>query len=61
MKKTKFIACILILLCIAVIINVFILTNEFNKSIQEYNNGVYELIGLIKERYPSVSKEDIIK
>ena len=60
MKKTKFIAIILILLCIAVIINVFILTNEFNKSIQEYNNEVYELIGLIKEKYPSVSKEDII-
>ena len=61
MKKTKFILCILILLCIAVIINVFVLTNEFNKSIQEYNNGVYELIGLIKEKYPNVSKEDIIK
>ena len=60
MKKTKFILCILILLCIAVIINVFVLTNEFNKSIQEYNNGVYELIGLIKEKYPSVSKEEII-
>ena len=60
MKKTKFILCILILLCIAVIINVFVLTNEFNKSIQEYNNGVYELIGLIKEKYPNVSKEEII-
>lgn len=60
MKKTKFILCILILLCIAVIINVFVLTNEFNKSIQEYNNGVYELIGLIKEKDPSVSKEEII-
>ena len=61
MKKTKFIAIILILLCIAVIINIFVLTNEFNKSIQEYNNGVYELIGLIKEKYPNVSEEDIIK
>ena len=60
MKKTKFILCILILLCIAVIINVFVLTNEFNKSIQEYNNGVYELIGLIKEKYSDVSEEDII-
>ena len=61
MKKTKFIACILILLCIAVIINIFVLTNEFNKSIQEYNNGVYELIGLIKDKYPDVPEEDIIK
>ena len=61
MKKTKFILCILILLCIAVIINVFVLTNEFNKSIQEYNNGVYEIIGLIKEKYPDVFEEDIIK
>ena len=61
MKKTKFILSILILLCIAVIINIFVLTNEFNKSIQEYNNGVYELIGLIKEKYPNVSEEDIIK
>lgn len=60
MKKTKFIVCILILLCIAVITNVLVLTNTFNKSIQEYNNGVYELIGLIKEKYPSVSEEDII-
>ena len=60
MKKTKFIACILILLCIAVIINIFALTNEFDKSIQEYNSGVYELIGLIKEKYSDVSEEDII-
>ena len=60
MKKTKFIAIILILLCIAVIINIFVLTNEFNKSIQEYNSGVYELIGLIKEKYSDVSEEDII-
>ena len=61
MKKTKFILSILILLCIAVIINVFVLKNEFNNSIQEYNTGVYELIGIIKEKYPSVSEEDIIK
>lgn len=60
MKKTKFILSILILLCIAVIINVFVLTNEFNNSIQEYNMVVYELIGIIKEKYPSVSEKDII-
>ncbi len=60
MKKTKFILSILILLCIAVIINVFVLTNEFNNSMQEYNAGVYELIGLIKEKYPDVSEKDII-
>ena len=60
MKKIKFIAIILILLCIAVIINIFALTNEFDKSIQEYNSGVYELIGLIKEKYSDVSEEDII-
>ena len=47
-------------MCIAVIINVFVLTNEFNNSMQEYNAGVYELIGLIKEKYPDVSEKDII-
>ena len=60
MKKTKFILSILILLCTAVIINISAVTNLFNKSIQEYNNGVYELIGLIKEKYSDVSEEDII-
>ena len=60
MKKTKFILSVLILLCIAVITNIFVLKNEFNNSIQEYNLGVYELIGLIKEKYSDVSEEDII-
>jgi len=60
MKKTKFILSVLILLCIAVITNIFVLKDEFNKSIQEYNMGVYELIGLIKEKYSDVSEEDII-
>ena len=60
MKKTKIILSVLILLCIAVITNIFVLKNEFNNSIQEYNLGVYELIGLIKEKYSDVSEEDII-
>ena len=61
MKKTKFIILILILLIIAVGVNSVILNNSYNLQIQAYNESVYELIGVIKENYPDISDEEIIK
>ena len=60
MKNNRFVFVILLILCILVLTNIIVLTNAFNKSVEEYNKGVYELIGLIKEKYPDVLKEDII-
>lgn len=61
MKKTKFIIIILILLIIAVGVNSVILNNSYNLQIQAYNEQVYALIGAIKQNYPEVSDEEIIR
>lgn len=61
MKKTKFIILILILLIIAVGVNSVILNNSYNLQIQAYNEQVYALIGAIKQNYPEVSDEEIIR
>ena len=61
MKKTKFIIIVLILLIIAVVVNGIILNNSYNLQIQEYNEQVYALIGTIRENYPEVSDEEIIR
>ena len=61
MKKTKFIVLTLVLLIIAVVVNGIILNNSYNLQIQEYNEQVYALIGTIRENYPEVSDEEIIR
>ena len=61
MKKTKFIIIVLILLIIAVGVNSVILNNSYNLPIQAYNEQVYALIGAIKQNYPEVSDEEIIR
>ena len=61
MKKTKFIIIVLILLIIAVGVNSVILNNSYNLQIQAYNEQVYALIGAIKQNYPEVSDEEIIR
>ena len=61
MKKTKFFILILILLILAVGVNGVILNNSYNQQIQAYNEQVYALIGTIKQNYPEVSDEEIIK
>ena len=61
MKKSKFIALILLLIITAIGINSIILNNSYNKQIQEYNEQVYTIIGIIKTNYPEVSDEEIIK
>ena len=61
MKKTKFFILILILLILAVGVNSVILNNSYNQQIQAYNEQVYALIGTIKQNYPEVSDEEIIK
>ena len=61
MKKTKFIIIVLILIIIAVGVNSVILNNSYNLQIQAYNEQVYALIGAIKQNYPEVSDEEIIR
>ena len=61
MKKTKFFIFILILLILAVGANSVVLNNSYYLQIQAYNEQVYALIGTIKQNYPEVSDEEIIR
>ena len=60
MKNIKFVIIALICLCIAIISNCIIINYTNNEMIQTYNSKIYNFIGIIKEKYPEISDEELI-
>lgn len=62
MMKNKILILILIISAITligIIVGAKTTELEYNKYVKEYDNNIYNIIGIIKEKYPNISEQEI--
>lgn len=59
--KNKLLIISLIIITILGLVTTYIVTEiQYNKSLKEYNINIYNIVGLLKEKYPEISEDEII-
>lgn len=59
MKNKVLVISLIIIVSLGLLLAITITKVEYNRYLKEYNMSMYQIIGLIKEKYPNVSNEEI--
>lgn len=60
LREKKLIISLLILIIIAVISNLIIIKNQYEKEQEQINIAIANIVGKLNEKYPEISEEEII-
>lgn len=60
MKNKLLLISLAIIVAISILVTSIVTKIEYNKYLEEYNENIYNIIGVLKEKYPEISGDEII-